>query len=282
MNTLQRQIGRIQGYGYAAILFLLFSYSVLSLRAAMRLGQGLDLLSLRRLFVTVCGSLMLLGAIRLAELTERQPPAKRIQSISIWVAFSAIAMVGLRLLYVTFSPQGDTNELAEHIRWVLVWFGYFLAWIFGYLIYHQGANPIPAKPSAQDGLDLPCPAALASLAEQEGIWASRDREAVRIPYASIQWIEAEGNYVRIHTSDSSAYLRTSMSSLQERLDPEIFIRVHRSAICNKNSIVAVRRLSSGTLKAVLADGAQVPVGRAFGKFIFGLTRVGSHSARNQR
>jgi two-component system LytT family response regulator len=48
----------------------------------------------------------------------------------------------------------------------------------------------------------------------------------------IDWLEAEGNYVRLHAGKESYLLRDTISALESQLDPKKFIRVHRSAIVN--------------------------------------------------
>ena len=88
---------------------------------------------------------------------------------------------------------------------------------------------------------------------------------MRIPIAALEWAEAEGNYVRLHAADGGGTMRMPLSMLETKLDAETFLRVHRSAICRTDAIRALRRKSSGALLAVLASGAEVPVGRSFGK-----------------
>ena len=79
----------------------------------------------------------------------------------------------------------------------------------------------------------------------------------------IEWIEAEGDYVRFHAGDSEGLARMTLSALEARLDPALFIRVHRGAICRRTAIAALRRKPSGALSVSLASGREVPAGRAF-------------------
>lgn len=58
--------------------------------------------------------------------------------------------------------------------------------------------------------------------------------------SDIDWIEAAGNYVDIHTGDKTHLLRETMGNLETNLDPEHFIRIHRSAIVNLNSIQEIQ------------------------------------------
>jgi two-component system LytT family response regulator len=95
------------------------------------------------------------------------------------------------------------------------------------------------------------------------LWVQRRSEVVRIPVAEIDWIEAEKDYVRIH-SGAASYLQHGMiGALEEKLDPRDFIRVHRSAIVRSDRIRAVRRGRFGALDLELGEGTLVRVGRKY-------------------
>src|SRR5690606_10249101 len=61
-------------------------------------------------------------------------------------------------------------------------------------------------------------------------WARSRGHYVRIRAADIDWIEAERDYVRLHTGEASYLHLESLGAIEERLDPATFRRVHRSAI----------------------------------------------------
>jgi two-component system LytT family response regulator len=63
------------------------------------------------------------------------------------------------------------------------------------------------------------------------VFKSRGR-IVFLPVSDIRWISAEENYVRINTQAETHLLRETMARLEEKLDPEMFLRVHRSSIVN--------------------------------------------------
>lgn len=77
-----------------------------------------------------------------------------------------------------------------------------------------------------------------------------------IPVADIDWISADDYYARLHVGAKSYLLRESLSSLEARLDPRCFARVHRGAIVQ---LARVRELR--TDEAVLRDGSRIPVSR---------------------
>lgn len=83
-----------------------------------------------------------------------------------------------------------------------------------------------------------------------------------VPVATIRWIEAEDYYVRLHCLNQSPLLRESLQSLEQRLDPARFIRIHRSSMV---AIMAIRSISfeSDEPHLLLTDGTRLPIGRTY-------------------
>jgi len=79
----------------------------------------------------------------------------------------------------------------------------------------------------------------------------------------IDWIEAEGNYVNVHTAQKSYLLRESISSLEAQLDPKQFIRIHRSTIVNLRRIKELQPWSHGEYRVILQDGTQLTLSRNY-------------------
>jgi two-component system LytT family response regulator len=82
-----------------------------------------------------------------------------------------------------------------------------------------------------------------------------------IAEADIAWIEAEDYYVGIHAGGRRILARESLKTIEERLDPEVFARVHRSAIVNTRFIQAIEPVASGDQRLVLIDGTILRVSR---------------------
>ncbi|HEY0945901.1 MAG TPA: LytTR family DNA-binding domain-containing protein [Opitutaceae bacterium] len=79
----------------------------------------------------------------------------------------------------------------------------------------------------------------------------------------IDWIEAEGDYMKFHVAGRTHLLRETMARLEERLDPKKFIRIHRSTIVH---IDRVRKLSpsfAGEYAVVLHDGTKLKLSRGY-------------------
>jgi len=79
----------------------------------------------------------------------------------------------------------------------------------------------------------------------------------------IDWIEAADNYVRLHAGRESHLLRETMNSLEKRLDPDQFLRVHRSRIVNIRKIKELQPLFRGEYDITLRDGTRLESGRAY-------------------
>jgi len=79
----------------------------------------------------------------------------------------------------------------------------------------------------------------------------------------IDWLEAEGNYVRLHSGKESYLLRDTISALEAQLDPKRFIRVHRSAIVNVDRISELQPWFHGEYRIVLREGVQLTLSRTY-------------------
>jgi two-component system LytT family response regulator len=88
----------------------------------------------------------------------------------------------------------------------------------------------------------------------------------RIFFLSVQeidWIEAADNYVRLHVGRDSHLLRETMNHLEKRLDPDHFLRVHRSRIINIRQIKELQPLFRGEYDIMLQDGTRLESGRGY-------------------
>jgi two-component system, LytTR family, response regulator len=79
----------------------------------------------------------------------------------------------------------------------------------------------------------------------------------------IDWIESAGNYVRLHTGREAHLLRETMNTLETKLNPARFLRIHRSTIVNVERIKELQPLFRGEYVVVLHDRTQLTSGRAY-------------------
>jgi two-component system LytT family response regulator len=92
------------------------------------------------------------------------------------------------------------------------------------------------------------------------------KDAGRVTFMStgeIRWIEAQGNYVRLHGDGESRMLRRTMKAIGDRLDPARFVRIHRSIIVNLDHVRELQPLFHGEYRVVLRDGTELTSNRSF-------------------
>jgi two-component system, LytTR family, response regulator len=82
-----------------------------------------------------------------------------------------------------------------------------------------------------------------------------------VPTAEIQWIEADGNYARVHVGPRDYLLRETMKGVEGRLDPRRFVRIHRSAIVNVEHIVSVEPYFHGEYIVIMGGGKRLTASR---------------------
>jgi two-component system LytT family response regulator len=79
----------------------------------------------------------------------------------------------------------------------------------------------------------------------------------------IDWIEAAGNYLKIHVGADTHLLRETMGSLEKRLDPDHFVRIHRSTMVSVDRIRELQPAFHGDFVVILRDGTQLAMSRGY-------------------
>ncbi len=95
----------------------------------------------------------------------------------------------------------------------------------------------------------------------EALWIVTRAGRHRLPTDQIEWIQAERDYVRIHAGGRAHLIRRSIQALTRDLDPDSFVRVHRSALVRLDQVSSLARSEAGALCVVLRSGATVAVAR---------------------
>ncbi|WP_033345328.1 LytR/AlgR family response regulator transcription factor [Catenuloplanes japonicus] len=80
-----------------------------------------------------------------------------------------------------------------------------------------------------------------------------------LPRSAVRWVEAQGDYARLHTSDGSHLVRVPLATLAERWADAGFVRIHRSYLVQLRLIAELRLANSGYV--VVVDGTELPVSR---------------------
>jgi two-component system LytT family response regulator len=81
--------------------------------------------------------------------------------------------------------------------------------------------------------------------------------------ADIDWIEAAGVYANLHIRGKELLYRAALNDLAEKLDPIRFVRIHRSAIVNVESIVRLEPISHGEFEVIMKDGSRSKISRTY-------------------
>jgi two-component system LytT family response regulator len=80
---------------------------------------------------------------------------------------------------------------------------------------------------------------------------------------AIDWIEAAGNYLRIHVGSDAHMIRETMNDMETRLDAGRFARIHRSRIVNIDRVKEMQPLANGEYTVILHDGTRLTLSRGF-------------------
>jgi len=113
----------------------------------------------------------------------------------------------------------------------------------------------------------PAPSDLAAAARPPGHAVERivvrDGSKVHIiPIAKLDYVEAQDDYAALHSEQKSYLKQQTIASLETQLDPQRFVRIHRSYIVNLERIARIEPYAKDSRVAVLRDGTQLPVSRS--------------------
>ena len=79
----------------------------------------------------------------------------------------------------------------------------------------------------------------------------------------IEWIDAAGDYMCVHAGGETHVLRGTMKKIETLLDPDTFVRVHRSAIVNRHRVTSMRPHRNGEYFLELATGNELKLSRKY-------------------
>lgn len=95
------------------------------------------------------------------------------------------------------------------------------------------------------------------------IWVARGHELFRLDLTSVEFIEAEGDYMRFHADGQSYLYYATIKRLEAELNPEYFMRVHRSFIVARHRVRTLGSRSQGNWALTLDSGQAVPVSTTY-------------------
>lgn len=95
------------------------------------------------------------------------------------------------------------------------------------------------------------------------LFVKRDDRVLVLQPREVDWLEAVGDYVRVHVGAESHLMRSTLTELERRLKPEGFVRIHRSRLVNLNRVKELRALSRGESVVLLKNGVRLEASFAF-------------------
>ncbi len=141
---------------------------------------------------------------------------------------------------------------------------------FAVQAFDLGVADYVLKPVAQDRLEQAVSRLMAARQERplrpqgtQEFWVPHRSELVRIAAQDIDRIEAERDYMRLHVGERSYLLHETIGALEERLDKDAFLRIHRSHIVRRDFITGLRHEGGGVWHAQLCNGESLRIGRKY-------------------
>ena len=124
----------------------------------------------------------------------------------------------------------------------------------------------------QQGGERPAAAAAEEESAGDRILLKSSGEIFFLKAAEIDWIEAEGDYMKFHVGGRAHLMRETMARLEARLDPKRFIRIHRSTIVNIDRLRKLSPSFAGEYAVVLHDGTKLKLSRGYHERIASLLK----------
>ncbi len=197
--------------------------------------------------------------------TDGQAALRLVEALQPELLFLDIAMPGLNGIEVAQALEG------QPMRPAVIFVTAFDQ--FAVSAFDVAAVDYLLKPVAPDRLEKAVARVRAQLGTGEmktaatpwttEFWVPHRAEIVRVPAEDIDLIEAERDYMRLHVGTRSYLLHQTITQLERRLDPERFIRLHRSTIARRDRITGLKHDGCGTWTAELADGRSLRIGRTY-------------------
>lgn len=182
------------------------------------------------------------------------------------VVFSVVHVVGMvALRQLAYATQGDiydfghwpTELFYEYLKDVRS-FGLFVGLIEGYRLLRRR---LQGEARLLDAPDEGPP--VEPLERPERFLVRKLGRDFLIAAAEIEWLQAAGNYVNLRVRGHDYPLRSTLGSLESRLDPARFLRIHRSYMVNFDQIASIEPLESGDARVHLRDKTVLPCSRRY-------------------
>ena len=121
---------------------------------------------------------------------------------------------------------------------------------------------LASRVNGNGGTPAPAPAA-ATPAHTGRLLVKEGERMFFVPVDRVDWLEAEGNYVRLHCGREAHLVRATLGGMEDQLDARTFTRIHRSTIVNVDRVKEVRPWFAGDYVVKLQDGTELRLSRRY-------------------
>jgi two-component system LytT family response regulator len=111
------------------------------------------------------------------------------------------------------------------------------------------AAPLPGKPAAAHDFSR--------------LVVKADGQLHFLNQADIRWVEGQGDFVKVHLKERGLMVRMTLTKIEEMLDPEMFVRIHKSTIVNLNRVRRIMPMLARSHGMELDDGTALPIGPSY-------------------
>ena len=215
----------------------------------------------------VIAPLLLLALHRVASLEKRRRIVAYVGLAVLAISLQAVVQ-GFALGWWWSFPNLIPRDPAWHIVDQLksrTTMSVLVVWVIG-AMYHatMRARTGTVDPSLSLRVPTPAPELPSAVAPSTGPIALKGADRVWfVAPAEIEWVEADGDYVIVHTAKAKHRIRETISAFELRLPAEQLVRVSRSAIVNVASIKEMQRWFRGNYVVILRDGSKVTTGARY-------------------
>ncbi len=193
---------------------------------------------------------------------RRQMPWYLLASLA-WSLLHVSGMVAVRK--ITYAALGDSYDFGswsreltyEYLKDILTFAGMVLV-IHG---YHMLLRRMQGEARLLDAPDNGLP--VEPIDRPERFLVRKLNREFLIAAADIEWLQASGNYVNLHLSGHDYPLRSTIASIESKLEPSRFVRMHRSYIVNLDRIGSIEPLDTGDARVHMKDGTVLPCSRTY-------------------
>jgi len=185
-------------------------------------------------------------------------------ALALAVVQTLATAVPFAMYYYGWSPLAIRDVFRDRMHTAFAWSAFIYLLIAGVVQLRRfGATSSEALAKVDDQTALGLPAAQANERFLRRILVRADGRIGVVPVERVDWIEAADNNVVVHAGSAKHVVRATLSRLADRLDPETFVRVHRSAVVNVERVREVQPWYHGELVLFLDDATRLTIGRSY-------------------